>query len=356
MSDTEARASSEKGLQNTVLVLRDYCLRAKGADCDRCACACPKDAITFTNENLPVIDNKACSRCGICFGICDAFTSPRITLADLHGRMRRIASRGDKLYITCEENIFSGLEIDSNVVVLPCLATLSPEFWTLLLCEDISVTIAADLSYCDDCERAGEIAEMLYTHAISRAQEWSGRTISYTNMIPEKQKLIDDLSSPEDVARRTLFTNLIGDVGDIATGKRSMRNSDVVQDFYAQRERSRLSAHQLDLPETPFFNEFVSAGRMSQMILPKRRLLLEAITIDSSICENITLSVVSIDETLCKNSLECSTICPTGALFPDPETGTLILDVRLCVGCEKCLQSCPNGALSMRETTACELV
>ena len=38
--------------------------------------------------------------------------------------------------LTCKENVFPGLEPAANVVVLPCLACLSPEFWTLVLTEN----------------------------------------------------------------------------------------------------------------------------------------------------------------------------------------------------------------------------
>ena len=130
-----------------IVVLRDFCLRAHGADCERCALACPQGAVSFAEDGIPAIDEDACTRCGICLGVCDAFSSTRVTMADLHARIRRIALRGERVVLTCKENVFPGLEPAANVVVLPCLACLSPEFWTLVLAEGIDVTIAADLSY-----------------------------------------------------------------------------------------------------------------------------------------------------------------------------------------------------------------
>ena len=122
---------------NQIVVLRDYCTRTHGAACDRCALACPLDAISFAEDGRPVIDADACTRCGICLGICDAFSSSRVTMIDVHARIRRIALRGEDVVLTCKENIFPGLEPAANVVVLPCLACLSPEFWTLVLTENI---------------------------------------------------------------------------------------------------------------------------------------------------------------------------------------------------------------------------
>ncbi|MFQ9181047.1 MAG: hypothetical protein ACLR3C_14985 [Eggerthella lenta] len=128
------------------------------------------------------------------------------------------------------------------MVVLPCLACLSPEFWTLVLTENIPVRIAADLAYCADCERAGEMGEMLYAHAVETAEEWSGAKVGYLDEIPEKENLVRDLANPEGVDRRSAFTNLVSDVGDIASGKRRLRNSDVLQQFYERKERARARA------------------------------------------------------------------------------------------------------------------
>ena len=227
-----------------ILVLRDFCTRFRGSACDRCARACPHGAIEFNSEELPVIDAQTCTNCGICLGICDAFTSTRVTMIDLHARVRRIALRGEDVVITCKENIFPGFQPAANVVVLPCLATLSPEFWTLVLAENIPVSIAGDLAYCADCDRAGEFGEMLFTHAIATAEQWTGRKVGYLETIPEKENLVKDLANPEGVDRRSAFTNLAADVADVASGKRRLRNSDVLQQFYERKGAHGRSAAQ----------------------------------------------------------------------------------------------------------------
>ena len=233
-----ADGDSAESRPNQIVVLRDYCTRTHGAACDRCALACPHDAISFAEDGRPVIDADACTRCGICLGICDAFSSSRVTMIDVHARIRRIALRGEDVVLTCKENIFPGLEPAANVVVLPCLACLSPEFWTLVLTENIPVRISADLAYCAECDRAGDMGEMLYSHAVQTAEEWSGQSVGYLDVIPEKENLVKDLANPEGVDRRSAFTNLVGDVGDIASGKRRLRNSEVLQQFYERKERA----------------------------------------------------------------------------------------------------------------------
>lgn len=336
---------------NSIVVLRDFCVRTRGAECERCALACPQRAISFSEDGLPVIDGDACTRCGICLGICDAFSSSRVTMLDLHARIRRIALRGEDVVLTCKENIFPGLEPAANVVVLPCLATLSPEFWTLVLSENVPVRIAADLAYCADCERAGEMGEMLYTHAIETAEVWSGRKVGYTDVIPEKENLVKDLANPDGVDRRSAFTNLIGDVGDIASGKRRLRNSEVLQQFYERKERARARAR-LNLAEGTQFNNFVPEGRTRKTMHPKRQLLLEAIDRDPAIAARVPVVISTTDCERCTNTLACCTACPTGARFPNPDTGVLDFDARYCIGCGLCVGACPEGAVELAEATA----
>ena len=270
----DGSSADTEGRPNQIVVLRDYCTRVRGADCSRCALACPHDAIGFAEDGRPTIDTDACTRCGICLGICDAFSSSRVTMIDVHARIRRIALRGEDVVLTCKENVFPGLEPAANVVVLPCLACLSPEFWTLVLTENIPVRIAADLAYCADCERAGEMGEMLYAHAVETAEEWSGAKVGYLDEIPEKENLVRDLANPEGVDRRSAFTNLVSDVGDIASGKRRLRNSDVLQQFYERKERARARAR-LNLVDGVQFNDFVPQGRTKHVMWPKRQLLHE---------------------------------------------------------------------------------
>ena len=101
----DGSSADTEGRPNQIVVLRDYCTRVRGADCSRCALACPHDAIGFAEDGRPTIDTDACTRCGICLGICDAFSSSRVTMIDVHARIRRIALRGEDVVLTCKERL-----------------------------------------------------------------------------------------------------------------------------------------------------------------------------------------------------------------------------------------------------------
>lgn len=349
-ADPKFEDSSIRSSEGQIAVLRGFCMRAQGAACSRCALACPAEAISFEDDGRPSIDADACTRCGICLGICDAFASPRITMDDLHERFKRIAERGEDVVVTCKENIFPGLEPAANVVVLPCLASLSPEFWTLVLAENIPVKLAADLSYCADCDRAGEMGEMLYTHAIESAEAATGRTVGSLDSIPEKENLLKDMANPVGVDRRSAFENLVGDVGDIASGKRRLRNSEVLHEFLERREKARAQAR-LNLSDGIDFENFVPQGRTRKTMWPRRKMLLEAINCDPSIADHASVTV-SRTGALCTNLLACADACPTGARHRDSTTGQLAYDVRYCSGCGLCVAACPEGAIELVEATA----
>lgn len=45
----------------------------------------------------------------------------------------------------------------------------------------------------------------------------------------------------------------------------------------------------------------------------------------------------------CENPA-CVTVCPTGAMQKDPETGVVFVDESKCIGCGSCAMACPYGA------------
>lgn len=349
-----------------VVVVQEYCTHAAGSDCLRCTHICPHDAIDLPKlPGVPHVDIDRCNGCGVCFGICDTFASTHLTMADLHARIRRIATSGRRAYLTCRENIFPELNIDTNVVVLPCLSMVPPELWTLLLAENIRVSVACDLKYCEDCQRAGDIGGTLFPRAIEMAEERTGGSVKFSYRIPEKQKLIDKYAkSTQATDRRGAFTDLAADFGEIASGKRRLRNSQVLADYYAKKERQRAIAR-LNLVDEEAFPTLTPEGFIRHLMMPRRKMLLEAISRQEDIADNIEIALSVTDTTLCRGSGECVRLCPTGARrFAQDDSdsssdgtgnadgdGTPVVDATLCIGCGICVDSCPEAAVSLVPVT-----
>lgn len=221
-----------------ILFFPEPCTRLQGESCSRCAAVCPVHAISFDDAGTPQIDDAACTRCGICAGVCDSFASDRITTADYAKRMVRKAGDTGRIYLCCNEDLFDALEPAENVFALGCLSALSPEFITYLLSTGNEVVLCHDLAYCENCASGGPWGGKLWQRACSLAEEWSGKALSSSDVIPETVHLADKMAQPD---RRTLFTAPIGALGEVATGEYRARKSSVIDDFLARQERMRAS-------------------------------------------------------------------------------------------------------------------
>ena len=346
--DTSNISAPERPKQKLV-VASEFCTHAAGSDCMRCAYCCPKDAITVPEEaGAPSVDHNLCNGCGICFGICDAFASTRMTMFDLHARIRRIAEGGQRAYLTCKENVFPGLEVDNHVVVLPCLSMISPEMWTLILAEGIRVTIACDLKYCDGCERGGELGGELFGHAIQLAEERTGEKVLFTFRIPEKQKLLDQYAQNETTERRAMFEGFAADAANIASGKRRLRNSSVLKDYYERKERQRAAMRLHLASENPYKDFAPETGK--RLMFPKQQLVLETVDARPDLASEIPVAISVTDYDLCAFETSCVRSCPTGARFIKDEK--VQIEPRLCIGCGICVDVCEAGACSLEEATA----
>lgn len=225
-------------MEGQILVFPEPCTRPQGDPCRRCQAICPAGAISFANDDAtPVIGHDACTRCGICIGICDAFASGTVTTVDHAKRMERKAkSHGGELYLCCREDVFEGLEPAANVEVLNCLSSLSPEFIAYLLSCGISVSLCHDTSYCGDCAMGGSYGGRLWQRAVQLAQEWTCGRVATVSQIPEVEHLSDRFAEAD---RRELLTGIADAAAEVASGDYRARKSTAVEDFLARRERMR---------------------------------------------------------------------------------------------------------------------
>ena len=344
----QARNDVPAGPPQQLVVVADYCTHAYGSDCERCVHACPHGAISLSEGAAPVVDHDACNGCGVCFGICDAFAPTRITINELHARIRRTAMLGERVYLSCSENVTPGTDVAANVVVLPCLSMVPPELWTLMLAENIRITISCDLKNCEACPRAGDVGGALFPHAVHLAEERTDRKILFSLRVPHKDPAKEgSLDDPK--GRRSLFTDLASEVGEIATGKRRLKNSQVLQDIYERRERQRAS-ERLNLAEDSIVDSLSHKAHARRIVFPRQKMILEAVDRLPESAERIEVALSVTDQDLCTLSGACMDSCPTGARAIDGDR--VEVDPRLCVGCGICVDACDQGACSVIETDA----
>lgn len=345
----EASGTVRRSRRQQISINELYCTRMMGTDCARCQMACPAEAISFDDEDCPVVDAEACTRCGICLSICETFGSAHMSMEDIHNRFTRVAKRGEGVVVTCQENIGEGVTPAANVVSLPCLACLSPEFWTLLLAENIKVSVSVNMRNCPDCEKAGSIASMLYGRAIETAESYCNGKIAFLRKLPTKEEGEDD-DDPTKVDRRAAWDDAVDDVKNIAKGKRSIRGSKTLNDYVDRREKekNRENLRLVDLSQYQPANKSLRG----KIMWPKRQLLLAAIDADPEIADRVPINLVHIDAEKCSLQGDCIEVCPAHALRASTTSKIPHLDARYCIACGLCVSACMEGAVSFEETTA----
>ncbi|MBP5313374.1 MAG: 4Fe-4S dicluster domain-containing protein [Eggerthellaceae bacterium] len=336
-----------------VIFLKEYCTRTFGSTCTRCIAACPAQALSTDKDDDTkiVVDADACTQCAICCGVCDALSSTRVTMLDLHERVRSIAQNGNVVVFTCKENVFPDLDLAKNVIVMPCIASISPELWTLILSEKITVRVAIDMNYCTDCKRGGSMGMPLYTYAIEQAQRWAASEIRFVDIIPEKPTLRRVLSDDTGINRRSAISGLAVNIVDAATGRRRKRNSNAIEQIRNARETARARAR-LSVDETIQASLAANEAMRTRIIVPKREMLIDAINNDPKIAPRVLVVVSATNMMECIDCGKCCKNCPTAARRIDADTGQLDYDRLYCIGCGLCVNACPQEIVTLESLKA----
>lgn len=347
-----AQESTQDNARFPITVLPGFCTRLAGSACDRCTFVCPYGAILFDEQNRPQIETDFCTRCGLCCGICDAFVTERITMNDLLEKVRRLSAEGEPVFFTCYDQIPEDFEVHPNVIVLPCIGAVAPEFWAAALEAAPQVSIYCNFALCTDCPTAGPEARAFFTHAVNLGEQWTRIHMGNAELLPERADLLTRFfdATEEEYQRRGIATSLINEVEDIASGRHRRRNSDTLNSFHARKEAMRAQGHAKNRHH--HYHVPSRANQPLKKTWPRLQLIVNTVEEHSDIAPNIPRYFAAVDEALCEHCYEpCFSHCPAGARAVD-ETGTIAVDAHLCIACGNCALFCPTGAAYLYETDA----
>ncbi len=333
--------------------VRALCTRPYTRNCERCAQACPQGAISFNEEDLPVIADDLCTNCGICAGICDGFSSVRVTLEDLTHNALDIADTGLAITFACNDMVPLGQDPADNIVLVPCLAYVPPEAYAFLFAHGAQLNVCCDFDLCAQCQVAGSLAPELFGHAIDTAQAWAQKEIGFTDSVPTQQSIIASLmeSAQADSDRRNMLSGLGQTMAEVATGEHRLHQSSSVDDFQERMERLRATGH-IKQHEGQTLEEITADHRIPKY-WPRRKLALEAAQENREIGQRIALWVSTTADS-CTNNHACVVACPTGAR--QAEDGKLAYNKSYCIACGACAGACVNEACDFTEINASELL
>jgi ferredoxin len=290
------------------------------SECNRCAEACPHEAIRLFDAGVEVLAER-CQTCGLCVSVCqtEALNQNGIS-ADY---LLKISVGAKQVTLACAP---SGAEGDS---IVPCLGALHPVVLAELSRQGIAVELAG-MEHCADCVHAAKgpdlIRSNLAGYEILRSK--GDPKIYATLTLRAEETEAPGKRDKLDASRRGLFRRIVGHSAGVLSGK-------------------------LEAAPAP-----LKAIRAAAPFVPDRKALLTAMFADKgdSAFALPRHSAIPAEEwqvaSGCTYCEACVRVCPTGALqLLESNTGWRLafLNER-CVACDVCAEVCQPGVLRQVDT------
>lgn len=289
-------------------LITKYCINRKmrREKCRECSRICGENAISFSKNELPLLDKDSCSGCNLCVEACPSKAFMPRNMKYLRNYQKALAKR--PLVIGCFENG------DNVNIKFPCLYSTSYEFLLALILgyggEEINI-------YTGDCEECTyKKGYKPFYERLDRAKDFASRI----KKLPEIKEIEEFEENPLDekpVSRRDLFKMF--------------------------REETTKSTRDIA-------GELLNREKPSP--LPEDRKLLIEILKESEIKfeKDMPLPFKFWDlNEKCNGCRMCSNVCPHKAWDKKVIRETDEIELRhfpwLCFGCGLCERYCPKNAL-----------
>jgi NAD-dependent dihydropyrimidine dehydrogenase PreA subunit len=267
-------------------------------------------------------------------------------------KVARLSSEGDPVFFTCYDQIPEDFEVHPQVITLPCLGAVSPEFWAAALSITPNIQIYCNFSLCENCPTAGANARSLFIHAVNLGEQWSQVHMGSAKRLPEKADILSRFfdATSEEFQRRGVAKSLVGEVEDIATGKHRRQYSNTISDFYARKDHMRARGHATNLQYHAHIPSTAEQPIKKQW--PRLCMIAKAVQENPEMAPRIPRYFAAIDYSACKKCYKpCFSHCPAGARAVGAE-GIITVDPLLCIACGNCARYCPEEAAYLYETNA----
>lgn len=295
--------------------------RYRYSECNRCAEACPHEAVELSGEGIR-ISASACRNCSLCAAACPT----EALLADNLPRIEVLkrAAKFPEVIFACAPSELQGDEI------VPCLGGLDTAMLAYLASRGVAVTLTGS-RHCAECPHGarGEAQLGLNLEAVEMLRSVIGSDRWARIGVPDEGKY-EAGKGGHDPSRRHLFRRFVGRGADQLT-----------------RPVSAAEAQPVPLKAIRFAAPFSTAGReLLQLLFDAKRDAQTPLPVHPA----LFAARVNIQPG-CTACEACARACPTGAM-QTRESGMaweLGFQFSRCVGCGVCVEVCQPHVLHFQE-------
>jgi ferredoxin len=303
----------------------ERCVRYRYAysECNRCAEACPHEAIRLFDAGVEII-NDLCQSCALCVAVCptEALTEKSVSAESL----LKIAGDAKQMTIACAP---SGTRGDA---VVPCLGAINAVVLADFSRRGIVLQLAGT-GHCAECAHVAKGPDLIQLNLAARAvlcdvkqkegEEWAVLTL----VEAEAQEPAEDKELA--ASRRHLFRKFVSHGVEAVT-------------------------ESMEAPPPPP----LKAIRAAAPFLPERKIILNALYVAQGeepvrVARHPAIPAEdwSIVQERCTNCEACIRVCPTGALqlLDDNKAWRVVLLNERCVACDVCVEVCQPKVLYQRD-------